>query len=478
MKTSQEGFAQAKDKLTAAEVLLKTDKPDMTQIKELQSEAADLFERAGAMKAVAEQLAAIATPALPADLPTGDNEPPPPEAKSNGKDAAIKAVHTLRFGESGTGIKAVLAELHGPGYEGKRYRQTEAFNRYLRGGRELLTRDQIDLLGEVILTPEYAMEAIKSGQDLAGIKTVMVEARNELGGYTVPVDWQASVIQRLRGLVVMRGKATSMQTSRDAVEYPKLTSSGTEGVMQYTSAIRETMVDETPSSSAADTNLTWGQERIPVHTAMAVARLSRNWLEDSAVNVAGFLAEKFAEAAAINEDNLFLTGDGNGRPQGLLPSSGNALSLTEAVTTNADYMKWDGLINLVYAPASQYRGRCIFIGEKNTYRDIAKLKDSNGQYLWRDRFGNNVSEGGGPTRLMTYETYEQEAMPTIAAGAYVLLFGDPTGYLIADRVGMTVERYLDSSTAEINQVTFIMRRRFGGQPVETWKWAVQKVAAS
>jgi HK97 family phage major capsid protein len=302
----------------------------------------------------------------------------------------------------------------------------------------------------------------------------MVEARNELGGYTVPVDWQASVIQRLKGLVVMRGKATGVQTSRDAVEYPTATG----GDAQYTSAIRETMVDETPSSSAADTNLTWGQEKIPIHTAMAVARLSRNWLEDSAVNVASFLAEKFAEAGAINEDNQFLTGDGNGRAQGLLPSSGNGLSLTEAVTTDADYMKWDGLINLVYAPNSQYRGRCIFIGEKNTYRDIAKLKDSNGQYLWRDRFGNNVSEGGGPTRLMTYETYEQEAMPTITAGAYVLLFGDPTGYLIADRIGMTVERYLDSSTAEINQVTFIMRRRFGGQPVETWKWAVQKVAAS
>jgi len=472
--TYQELFAQAKEKLIAAKTLLQADTPDMEQIGALQSDAKALKERAEAMKAVAGELEAIATPDRPADLPTGGEEPPDPATKSNGKDEAVKAILALRFGETGEGIKAVLAELHGPDYEGKRYRQTVAFNRYLRGGREVLTRDQTDLLGEVILTPEYAIEAIKSGQDLAGIKTVMVEARNELGGYTAPVDWQASVIQRLKGLVVMRGKATGMQTSRDSAEYPTATG----GDAQYTSAIRETMVPETPSSSAADTNLTWGQEKIPIHTAMAVARLSRNWLEDSAVNVAGFLAEKFAEAGAINEDNQFLTGDGNGRAQGLLPSSANDLSLTEAVTTNADYMKWDGLINLVYAPNSQYRGRCIFIAEKNTYRDIAKLKDSNGQYLWRDRFGNNVSEGGGPTRLMTYETYEQEAMPTVTAGAFVMLFGDPTGYLIADRIGMTVERYLDSSTAEINQVTFIMRRRFGGQCVESWKWAVQKVAAS
>ncbi len=473
--TFQELFAQAKEKLIAAKTLLQADTPDMEQIEKLQSDATALKERAEAMKAVAADLEAIAAPAKPAPLPVGDNEPPDPNApKANGKDAAVKAINTLRFGEMDTGIKAVLTELHGPDYEGKRYRQTVAFNRYLKGGERVLTQDQLALLGEVVLTPEYALEAIKSGQDLASIKTVMVEAANDLGGYTVPVDWQASVIQRLQGLVVMRGKATGMQTSRDSVEFPVATG----GDAQYTSAIRETFVDETPSSSAADTNLTWGQEKVPVHTAMAIARLSRNWLEDSAVNVASFLAEKFAEAAAINEDNAFLTGDGAGTPQGLLPSSGNALSLTEAVTTNADNMKWDGLINLIYAPNSQYRARCIFIAEKNTYRDIAKLLDSNGQYLWRDRFGNNVSEGGGPTRLMTYETYEQEAMPTVTAGAYVMLFGDPTGYLIADRVGMTVERYLDSPTAEINQVSFIMRRRFGGQVVEPWKWAVQKVAAS
>ena len=250
MDKIQKLFAEAKEKLIAAKTLLLADEPDMEQIKTLQSEATALKERAEAMKAVAADLDAIATPVKPAPLPVGDNEPPDPATKTNGKDEAVKAINSLRFGEMDTGIKAVLTELHGPNYEGKRYRQTVAFNRYLRGGREVLTRDQIELLGEVILTPEYAIEAIKSGQDLASIKTVMVEAANDLGGYTVPVDWQASVIQRLQGLVVMRGKATGVTTSRDAVEYPVATG----GDAQYTSAIRETMVDETPSSSAANTN--------------------------------------------------------------------------------------------------------------------------------------------------------------------------------------------------------------------------------
>jgi HK97 family phage major capsid protein len=188
------------------------------------------------------------------------------------------------------------------------------------------------------------------------------------------------------------------------------------------------------------------------------------------------LARSFAEASAIYEDNQFLTGNGTGKPRGLLPGSANALSLSEAESGNASALTWDGLIELVYEPDSQYRASCVFIGEKATYKAIAKLKDSNGQYLWRDRFGNNVSEGGELTRLMGYQTYEQEAMPSIGANAYPLLFGDPKGYMIVDRIGMTIERYLDSSTARINQVCFVMRRRYGGQCTETWRWAVQKVS--
>ena len=118
MKDFKEGFAQAKEKLIAAGVLAKADTPDMEQVNTLRSEAKALMDQAEAMKAIDADLATIATPALPADLPTGDNEPPPPEIKSNGKDAAVKAISVLRFGESGDGIKAVLAELHGLDYEG------------------------------------------------------------------------------------------------------------------------------------------------------------------------------------------------------------------------------------------------------------------------------------------------------------------------------------------------------------------------
>ena len=67
-------------------------------------------------------------------------------------------------------------------------------------------------------------------------------------------------------------------------------------------------------------------------------------------------------------------------------------------------------------------------------------------------------------------------MSDIGAGAYPILFGSLDAYTIVDRLGMTVERYLDSQTARQNLVYFVMRRRLGGEMVETWKTVAHKVS--
>jgi len=468
MSKIQELRAKARDNATAIKTLLDGDKPDMEKAAELQTQADGWLAQADALEKADGTIKAVSAPQMPAPLPTDGEPAPQPQEPAEAK--TFNAVYQLRYGDEADAVKAVLVDLHGPDYGRKRVNQWGAFNRYLRGGDVGLKSGDVELLREVVLTPEYAAEAIKSGLDIAAVKTVMVEAADDLGGYTVPVDWQARILERLMGMVVMRGRAFTMQTSRDRVQIPTATG----GDSQYTSAVRVTWVDEAPTAGTAATNLTFGQEEIPVYTCMAEAFVSRNLIEDSAFDLAGYLARKFAEAAAIDEDNQFLTGDGNGRPQGLLPSSGNALSLSEANSGSASTVTWDGLIELIYTPDSQYRSRCIFIGEKATYKTIAKLQDGTGQYLWRDRFGNNVSEGGELTRLMGYPVFEQEAMPSLGSNTYPLLFGDPDAYTIVDRVGMTVERYLDSSTARINQVCYVMRRRLGGQCTETYRWAVQK----
>ncbi len=464
MSKATELFAEAKAKASAA---LEVESDD--ERKALVEQAEALMAKANEIKAAEEIISAANAPVKTVELPVDDNNGTAPKLPENEpqEDQAVKAAYVMRYGESDSAIKAILRDLHGDDYEQKRLSQWQGFARYLRTG-EGESR-------EFLWTPDTIKMALGEGQDVKAMKTVMVEAQDTLGGYAVPVDWQADVISRMAGYTVVRPMARVVQTSRDRIEWPTMTGGGS----QYRDAVRVTWVDETPTAATAATNLTLGSEVIPVHTVMAETFLSRNLVEDAAFNLVDWLADSFASAQAIDEDNKFLVGDGNGCPQGVLADSGVTGWLgtgQQVVSGSASTLTWDGLIALTYKLDAQYRQNAVFVMEKATAEVIAKLKDSDGQYLWRERYGDNVSVGGAGTvqRLLGYPVLEQEGMPTVASNAFPIIFGDFSGYVVADRVGMSIERYLGGEEARINQVLYVARRRLGGQGVATWKFAAQK----
>lgn len=467
-------FAKAKAK--ADEALKAAHEGRLEDYETLIGEAEGFKTQAEAAKKAAELSASFGTPQLPAPLPTnghtetptptipalGGQDPPPsdPVADMN------KSIYQIRYGTAEAAIKAVLIDIHGPNYEMKRIQQYTGFTDYLRHGAKGVQRGET--IGEIILTPEYALEAIKTGQDIKSLKATMVEGLDNLGGYVVPVDFQLDIIRRIAGMTVMRGRARISQTSRDKVDIPKLTG----GDDQYTTAVRVTWVSETPTAGTADTNLTFGLESIPVHDVMAETFLSRNVVEDSAVNLVSELTGAFSEASAIDEDNQFLTGDGVGKPTGILqngttPATGIA-TVNSGVATN---LTREGMIDLEYEIASQYRANCVWIAARRSVRNLRNLVGSDGHPLWG---GPDVA--GEPATWDGFPIAEQEIMPAVGAGLYPVLFGDPAGYRIVDRIGMTVERYLDGSTARQNLVLYLMRRRLGGKLTHPERWGVQLIS--
>lgn len=276
------------------------------------------------------------------------------------------------------------------------------------------------------------------------------------------------------GITVVRSRARVVNTIRDSAEWPKLEG----GNSQYTSAVRVTWVDEIPASATvAQTNPTFGMYRIPVHTVMARTDLSRNLVEDAAFNMQAITAELFAEAMAVDEDQKFLTGTGGGTPRGIL---GNRSGANETPETGIDSVNSgaaaaltaDGLVDLAYGLHAQYRGNAVHVGARLTHRDVRKLKDGNGDYLWQ----RGLAAGEPPT-LLSYPFLESESMPAIGANNYPIIFGDMKGYLIVDRVGMSVERVEDTTTKGTNTIALFARRRLGGQVVEPWRFQGHKVSA-
>ena len=398
-------------------------------------------------------------------------------------DIAVKSWYVRKYGETGDAMEQVMTELYGKDHRSMAWAKTADFARYIKTGRfdEKLRR-------AVVYTPGQVAGAIADGLGVAEMKATQVESQDGLGGYLVPEDVRDAVVQRLVGMTAMRKIAATMNTGRDRVVMPV----GTGGDDRYTGAVRASWVDESPTGSQSNTNGTFGQVTIPIHTIMANVDVSKNLIEDStgASAIIAYLTQQFADAFAIREDEAFLLGDGVGKPQGILQNNSTGGPFTYAygavstqVSGGATALTGDAFRQMPYQLASQYRNNgCAWIMSRGTVRVVKTLKDGAGAYLWGDR--NNQLLAGQPRQIEGYDILESEALggPTTAsvttytASTYPVLFVARGAYQIVDRVGMDVMRYDDSTTGVQNAIRLVARRRLGGQVLLPWGVSVMKVS--
>lgn len=414
---------------------------------------------------------------------------PPPDANAAAQEFAVKTWFHNRFGEFDAGMEQIGRELYGhiaPDYKRAAFAKNRDFIRYVKTGQYDPT-----LHRTVLYSPTQLAEAILSGATVAELKATQVESQDVLGGFLVPEDIREKVVQRLMGQVIMRRMGNAMPTSRDRVVMPVVTG----GDDRYPGAVRATWVDESPTSTGAETNATFGQVSIPVHTLMASTPVSKNLLEDSqgALAIVGIVERQMADAFALTEDFAFLVGSGMGQPQGILKDATTGGPHTYAygsVTTlnsgAATALSADAFRNTPYQLPIQYRNAgCAWLFSRGTARVIKTLKDGSGVYLWSGRSDSPQLAQGQPQSLEGYPINETEvlAAPTTTNGTaytanvYPVIFMARDAYQIVDRVGMDVQRYDDATTARQNQVVLVARRRVGGQVLEPWRVVVMKVAA-
>lgn len=493
MKTKfNELIASAKALLAEAETLINDGKFDEAKAKTDAAQAAR--QQAAVVKAQlseADQTRIAELEAANAVLTAKAAEPvrPPfepatgaadePDA-TEGSTAKTDPVNFLRYGEPEAAVKAVIKDIYGAvDYNRQRDEQMAAFSKYVRFGETRLTAAELSRLAwsakNLLVHPAVLKAEIEAGRSVAEIKATLEEGSNELGGYLVPEDFRMQVLSRLAGATVVRQRATVLTTARDAVEFPKLEGGDT----RYTSAVRVTYVDETPvSATASETNPTWGTLRIPVNTVLARTNVSQNLLEDSGINLLQFLGEEFARAMAIDEDEQFLKGPGGNRPTGVLGAKATGADVSPVTGVSvansgaAAALTPDGMIDLVYTLDSQYRGSAVLVMAKNTQRDVRKFKDGESRYMWQPAL-----VAGQPATLLGYPVAESQAMPAVAANAHPIIFGDWKGYFVVDRVGMSVKRVEDTTTAGTNTIALFARRRFGGGVARPWYFAAAKVSA-
>ena len=116
----------------------------------------------------------------------------------------------------------------------------------------------------------------------------------------------------------------------------------------------------------------------------------------------------------------------------------------------------DRLMDLIYAPKTQFRPGGRFVMNRKTASTVRKFKDNCGNYIW-----SVGTQPGMPATLLGYPVTEIETMPDPAANSLSVAFGDfGRGYLIVDRAGVRVLR--DPYSAKPYVVFYTVKRVGGG----------------
>lgn len=305
-------------------------------------------------------------------------------------------------------------------------------------------------------------------------RKVLQEGSDPAGGFLVAPEWMGELIKKTATMAVIRNLARVMSVSSGLAKWPRVNYTSDD---KYTSPIRLTWTGEIPSSSTEHrvTNPVFGQIDISIKTAMASLPISNDMLEDAGFDVFGIATDLMGEAFALGEDEAFISGDGVAKPRGFLydvdgegPSSIDSSS--SGSVDAADY------IDLFYELPAQYRMAAVWLMNSATMAAAEKLTDNDGRYIISSFISGASLETPMFEVIKGKQVRPDEFMPGISSGNYPIAFGDYRGYIVADRVGLAIQR-LSERYAELNQTVLLARKRVGGILAEPYKVKVIKVAS-
>lgn len=283
------------------------------------------------------------------------------------------------------------------------------------------------------------------------------------GGYLVTPDMTGRIVTRIFDRSPIRQIAATIAISTGALE----------GVNDTDEADSGWVGEEAPRS---DTDApTVGKWRIPVFELYAQPKVTQTLLDDAGVDVESWLAMKIADRFARQEGEKFVSGAGTSSPRGFMSYASASVTTADGTrswgvlqhvisgaaagfpTDTSGYDNADALINLMYELKPEFRANARWVMARRSVAVLRKLKDANGNYLWRP------GAGAAPSSFNEFPITEAEDMPAFGAGLFPIAFGDfREGYQIVDRIGIRTLR--DPYTSK-PYVRFYTTRRVGGDVI-------------
>lgn len=302
--------------------------------------------------------------------------------------------------------------------------------------------------------------------DWAAIRNTMSTTTGSEGGFTVDSVVAAQVIEALKAFGGMREVATVISTSgHGLISFPTSDGTSEEGEI----------VAENGTASDGDPG--FGTVGLPVYKfSSKVAAVPIELIQDSSVDIEGFVQSRLVTRLGRITNKLFTTGSGTSQPNGVATAA--TIGVTAANSTSqVTAVILSSLIDLQHSLDPAYRRAARWMMNDNSLKVVRKINDGSGRPIFVPGYEQGAP-GGMPDTLLGFPLTINQQMADMAANAKSILFGDFSGYYIRDVMALEMFRFTDSAYAKKGQVGFLAWLRTGGNLIDVGKVRAFRNAAS
>jgi len=292
---------------------------------------------------------------------------------------------------------------------------------------------------------------LRTGSIQPELRALQADADASGGYYTSPQQFVNRLITAIDNEVFIRQWATknTVATSQ-SLGVPTLSADPADA--DWTSEL---------GTGDEDNAMAFGKRELSPKPLAKRLKVSRKLLRLSP-DVDSLVIARLAYKFGVTFEKAGMTGSGANQPLGVFTASSDGISTGRDVSTGntTTSIQTDGLIEAKYTLKAGYWPRAKWVFHRDAVKQLAKLQDDMGRYLWQPSV-----QLGQPDMLFGIPLATSEHAPnTFTTGLYVGILGDFSYYWIADALDFSIQR-LEELYAATNQTGFIGRLESDGMPV-------------
>lgn len=242
------------------------------------------------------------------------------------------------------------------------------------------------------------------------------------GGYLVPFQLDPTVI------ITSAGSRNDIRSAARQVV-------ATGDVWNGVSSAAVSWSWDAEAAEVSDDATTFASPTIPIYKGTGFVPISLEAMADES-NVASEVGRLLVFGKETLENTAFATGSGSAQPTGIVTALTGTASEVNAATDDAFAIA--DVYTIQGGLPARYRPNSSWLANNGVYNLIRRFDTSGGAGLW-ETIGNDR-----PSQLLGRPALEAEAMDGVlttsgAVSNMLLVYGDFSNFVIADRIGVTVE---------------------------------------